>query len=217
MPVSYDYDSMVTVLFGAAEQRFTVHKDVICVKSKFFRNACSKRWPEGEEKIVRLPKARSTRAFQIYMDWTYTNELVIDNVDRPTAGTRLVDKVIEIYLLGDVLDDVKLRNKALELLNVQCNASDRCLHWTQCNLIWDHTASTSSLRKYLVDRMVTTLSLAGFKESGANYHADLVLQAATMLMERREPVLDTDREGLIEMAEDLNERLEGYMEVEDDT
>lgn len=209
MPASYDYDSMITVLVGAAEQRFTVHKDVICVKSKFFRNACSKRWPEGEEKIVRLPKARSTRAFQIYMDWTYTNELVIDNVDRPTAGTRLVDNLIEIYLLGDVLDDVKLRNKALELLNVQCNASDRCPHWTQCTLIWDHTASDSSLRKYLVDRIVTLLSLAEFKRSVANYPADLVQQVATMLMERHEP--DSDIAG-----EELDERLEDYMEVEDD-
>lgn len=58
-PASYDYDSLITVLVGAGEERFTVHKDVICVKSKFFRAACSDRWQEGQEKVVRLPEARS--------------------------------------------------------------------------------------------------------------------------------------------------------------
>lgn len=69
-PASYDYDSVVTFLVGAGEKRFTVHKDVICAKSKFVRASCSDRWQEGREKVVRLPEARLIPAFQMYMDWT---------------------------------------------------------------------------------------------------------------------------------------------------
>lgn len=113
---SYDHNDTITVIVGEEEKHFTVHKDTICVKSKFFRAACSDHWLEGQQKVVRLTGARSVQAFQTYMDWTYTNELVVENL---TTRTRHGDHdyIIELYLLGDILEDVKIRNRSLQLLD----------------------------------------------------------------------------------------------------
>lgn len=48
----------------------------------------------------------------MYMDWTYTNDFVLDNTALGVQGDYIVD-LIQLHLLGGVLDDVKLRNKTL--------------------------------------------------------------------------------------------------------
>lgn len=64
---SYDFDDMITILVGEEEHRFTVHKDMLCAKSRFFRAACSKRWASGVEKVVRQPEG-TAEDFQIYVE-----------------------------------------------------------------------------------------------------------------------------------------------------
>jgi hypothetical protein len=56
----------VSILTGEEEQQFTVHKDSICAKSKFFKAACSERWIEGKQKVVKLPDV-TARDFQTYV------------------------------------------------------------------------------------------------------------------------------------------------------
>jgi hypothetical protein len=56
----------VSILTGEEEQQFTVHKDSICAKSKFFKAACSERWIEGKQKVVKLPDI-TARDFQTYV------------------------------------------------------------------------------------------------------------------------------------------------------
>jgi hypothetical protein len=53
----YDYDDIIIVLVGEEKIKFSVYKDIICEKSKFFNTACAPdRWLEGKEKTVSLPK-----------------------------------------------------------------------------------------------------------------------------------------------------------------
>ena len=47
-------------------KQFTIHKHLICAKSKFFEAACSKLWAEDTEKVVRLPEVK-VDAFQAYL------------------------------------------------------------------------------------------------------------------------------------------------------
>lgn len=89
------------MLIGPEEQVFTVHRDAICAKSKFFKAACSE-W-EGDQAItVTLPKVDG-KVFQNYVDWIYGNTLMAaSTVDED------VEMAIKLNLLGDVLDDGKL-------------------------------------------------------------------------------------------------------------
>lgn len=92
-------------------QEFTVHRHLVCANSKFFKAACSKLWAEGKEKVVRLPEVKLD-AFQAYLVWVYTGKVVFN---RQAPRHQLRD-TIDLYLLGDVLDDLLLRNTAMRTL-----------------------------------------------------------------------------------------------------
>lgn len=169
---SSSYSDTITILVGKDEQRFTVHKDIICEKSEFFQAACSQRRREEQEMVVRLPDLRAPYMFPVYMDWVYTDDM--------TLGKELV----ELYLLGDVLKDVKLRNKALRLFYRHFNVDKTTLTTEQCHTVWEHTASDSSIRKMVVDHIATTMTPASFRECRAELPADLALEITLMFMER---------------------------------
>jgi hypothetical protein len=91
---------MVSILVGPSEVEFTVHKDVVSGRSKYLEAASSQRWTEGRDNAVRLIDTHPS-TFQMYMDAMYnTLSYDIDASSRP---------LIKLYLLGDFLDDVKLR------------------------------------------------------------------------------------------------------------
>jgi hypothetical protein len=143
-----EFDNIITVLVGKEEKRFILHQDAVCAKSKFFKAACSKQWREGQEQIVRLPEA-GVAAFKAYSAWVYSGDVAehtctpeSEEEDMDVAQTSLID----LYLLGDTLDDIQLRNKAMSMLfacirHCVIPSIDNVRH------IWESTPSGSFLRK----------------------------------------------------------------------
>ena len=65
----YDFfDDVVNVLVGENEEKFVVHKKVICKTSKFFEAACRGTWREATSKTVRLPTIDPT-SFGVHVGW----------------------------------------------------------------------------------------------------------------------------------------------------
>jgi hypothetical protein len=203
----YDYYDIIAVLVGPEEHRFRVHKDVICAKSKFFRAACSSCWREGQEKVVRLPNARSEQSFQTYIYWIYASDVVVDEITSSEVEEKVVSDLIELFLLGDVLDDVKLRNEVIQLLTTHIQNSDDHLTADHCKLIWDHTTSNSTLRKWTVEAIVTSMHAIYFESDGASWPTDLALRIAIHFMHKREDD-DTDLQ--------LEKRLRSCIEMDAD-
>lgn len=195
------------MLVGEEEKRFTVHEDIICQKSEFFQDACSQLSREGQEVIVRLPDIRAPYMFPVYMNWTYTNDMTIDKLASLLDECYVGKELVELYLLGDVLKDVKLRNKVLRLLYMHFREYNTTLTAEQCHIVWEHTTSDSSIRKMLVDHIATVMAPALFREMRAELPADLALEIALMFMNR---YFKRDN-GPDERA--LVERFESYMEV----
>ena len=138
------------------QKRFILHHDAVCSKSKFFRAACSERWLEGQERIVRLPEAKPV-AFQEYCRWIYygqvadgTCTMTSSNIEKLGETQRLID----LYLLGDQLDDTQLRNQANIKLFKSLQNANTMPSIAQMELVWDSTTRGSSLRKLLVDVVV---------------------------------------------------------------
>lgn len=104
------FKEILTVLGGPEEVPFKVWKDVLRSKSDFFRAACSERWPEGREGVVRLPE-QSAAAFKIYVKWAYFGYIALDIAldmegnywDGPTPSDQ--DLQFELYFLGSHLQD----------------------------------------------------------------------------------------------------------------
>lgn len=148
----YDYNDLITVLVGEDEEKFSVHKDSICEKSKFLSAAVSSgRWREGKKKLVRLPDIRSDK-FRLYVHWVYTGEVVPEvkwNVPEADADQAL-SAYIAAYILGDVLDDHRLGECAIETMIDKCPGKSGVPGGEWCTAIWEQTSVSSPLRIFLV-------------------------------------------------------------------
>lgn len=177
-----------------------VHVDVICVKAKFFRAACRENWREGHDKLVRLPEVKP-ETFQRYIDWTYREALVAE----ATASDGLRQSV-DMYLLGEFLDDIKLRNKTLEAIHRHMIVDLLHPGAAETKLIWEKTQPSSPLRRLVIDATVQRMSSVAFKQHISDWPADLVQQVAVSLKQQATSVT----------CDDFQANLTTYLEVEGD-
>ena len=90
------------------------------------------------------------------MKWVYTGEMVIEIEDDPRDPNghwrrqKEQDRLIKLYVLGNTLDDVRLRNRVLkDLININERPYARSVTWA-----YEHTTSPSNLRSVLVQHAV---------------------------------------------------------------
>jgi hypothetical protein len=176
---------------GRHKQQFIVHKDSICGKSKFFEAACSKLWREGKKKLVRLPEVKAG-TFQTYVIWLYSGEIPVnrsssDNVAKMACDE--YDETVELYLLGDVLDDLLLRNAAMRAL-VAGKGEVRVYPGSKiATRIWDSTPPGSRLQRMVVDMTIKCMSREHTKNLDG-YPDDMLRSIAIAFLERVPTVSD---------------------------
>lgn len=159
------------VLVGPAERPFTLHQGLVCAKSKFFKAACSRRWLEGQQKIVRLPEA-NPEAFQEYCKWTYSDYIVSIN---STGAATLLNK---LFILGDALDDLKLRNRVTYELLTGLVALGMYPKASLLQPIWESTLAGSLFRKMMVDLFVAARAITSFAEQVSDLAPEFVQDVA---------------------------------------
>jgi hypothetical protein len=94
--------------------------------------------------------------FQSYVSWAYSPSLNIAELTADEIGgfsareeCRLVAKCLELYILGDVLDDIRLRNKVLQTLALDI----RDIIFPEIEgRAWEKTPENSPMRRMMVDR-----------------------------------------------------------------
>jgi hypothetical protein len=177
-----DYDDIIFVLVGPEEKRFSLHKSKLCSKSKFFKAACSKAWIK--DRTVRQPHV-SVVLFRHYCEWIYTGTIP---TSRLTPESENEDKAAEqelfagLYLLGDSLDDIQLRNLAIQRFCVCSEEGDQLPVTTMFTHIWSSTPPGSLFRKQLIDIMVARILRDRFAETIAEYPPDFVQELAVAAM-----------------------------------
>lgn len=183
---------------------FLVHKDIICAKSKFFVAACSKSWLEGQEKQVKLPEVDAS-LFQSYLTWIYCGQLNItcfsnEDINKLSCqSSRTVAKYLELCFLGDVLDDVHLRNKVLQTLVL---GADNMLHVQTVQRVWEKTPNNSPVRRMMVDRATLRGQRTHLLENLNKFPEDFVQQVTAALL-KEVPTKD---------QESFTARLPSYLE-----
>jgi hypothetical protein len=156
----------------------------LCSKSKFFRAACGERWRSGLEKIVRLPEIE-TMVFQRYVEWVY-GDILVHGED---MGENMRE-MVKLYLLGDELDDVKLRNKVLKALS-HYRSADRLLPGLgSIDFIWSRTTPSSPLRMWIIDGMMMKYPRPWIEDNLAKYPAELMQQIALKFIQQTPHVSD---------------------------
>lgn len=186
--LSYNYNDTISVVVGSEERSFVVHKDVVCASSKFFKAACSTRWKEGQEKVVRLPTVKPA-VFEMYMDWLYFGKIVNS---ASYATPSLLDPFIHLSLLGDMVDDKNLRNKAMDALQAKAYEEKVSPCPRQIHHIWENTSERSMLRKWALDIVFLRRGPNGFEENVAKYPPEFLQQIAVKAMQQAQIVSGSD-------------------------
>lgn len=151
---------MITVLVGREEQQFILYQDVVCAKSKFFKAACSKKWREGQEKVVRLPEVQPDN-FKAYCGWLYSGQCPEPICTKDSDAYQQASEwkqLIDLHLLGETLDDVQLRNHSITVLFQSMRNQNMIPHPSGLTLIWESTPPRSQLRKMLVHAVISRLN-----------------------------------------------------------
>jgi hypothetical protein len=152
---------------------------VVCDKSKFFKAACSKNWAEGLQRLVRLPAVK-TKVFQDYCKWIYSGVIPVSRI---SAGSEVEETYTEqklfvnLYLIGDLLDDIQLRNLATREMFAGMKAVGLPCSDTMAR-VCSLTPPGSLFRKMMVDCTVDFLSPTAFAESVATDPPEFVREVA---------------------------------------
>lgn len=166
-------------------QQFTVHRDLVCANSKFFKAACSKLWAEGKEKVVRLPDVK-VDAFKAYVVWIYSGKVTVNTSNKEATDKSSAEfkEIVELYLLAGILDDLQLRNAAMRTMVMKSKDWKIQPSAQVINRIWNSTSPGSLLRKMVLDKTIMRFSRSEFEKDSADYPKDLLHSMAVALMKK---------------------------------
>ena len=139
--------------------------------------------------VVRLPEIYSQTLFKRYLSWIHTDIVTVKETTSERAGVMNMSSLIRLYLLGDFLDDIRLRNATIRALTKY----GICPSVENCNLIFEQTTPASPLRKWTADAIIFLAHRYKFEAMSVLYDNDLMLQIAIMLMHRRTKGVDKYR------------------------
>jgi len=108
-------------------------------------------WRESHEKRVSLPKVKVCD-FEVYLEWLYTGHVVTLD-ESESRGIAFV----QLYLLGDFLDDDRFCNAVIDMLidKSRHGGPEPITFWPQgLNRVWSETFPGSMLRRVLVDFII---------------------------------------------------------------
>lgn len=95
----------MTIVVGSDEQKFIVHKDLICHHSPFFKSAFNGRFLEGETQMMKLEDV-DTPMFGAIVNWLYTEK--IEEMEEDDDGFVVAVKegrlvwLAKLWMLGQV-------------------------------------------------------------------------------------------------------------------
>lgn len=167
------------MLVGEEEKRFVLHKAIVTTKSAFFRAACSGRFKESTDKIVRLPES-DVASLEVYLQWIYTGNIVVVNAEEVTEeeakdGSSRYLALAELYVLADHLDDIHLRNAVIDAIVDLRMAIGRCPPPKVPAVAYKETPEGSNLRKLLTDYYTSCNDVKWFKENGSTLPQGLMV------------------------------------------
>lgn len=184
--------STIQVLVGESETCHTVHLDRIIKSSDFFAKALNGNFKEKEEGVVRLPEQKS-EDFALYVEWLYSG-VVCSATEDDVEETEFEESeewclLLDLYVLGDAIQDTAFQNTVLDGFIERMNAVNRYPTAIICG-IFGTLPPASSLRKLFVDVFVHFHSSNWLDEF---YPKEFLLAVSKALMEKLTDVLANPR------------------------
>ncbi|KAF2007946.1 hypothetical protein P154DRAFT_528596 [Amniculicola lignicola CBS 123094] len=141
----------VRVIVGSeyeAQESFTIHKDLICSRSPFFRKALAGSWKEAAEQIVPLP-SDDPEIFQWYLQALYAGDLRVQGM---TTSGQLYPILGGVFVLADKLQDVGVMNVVIRTIYELGSPKDYYeLFFEMVTTVYEGTPGPCPIRGLLTD------------------------------------------------------------------
>jgi hypothetical protein len=180
--------------------RYTLPECLLAETSEFFKAACrSDAWKEYAERTIKLLEVEPD-TFNAYLLWVHRQEIPTAH---PEEALELLDDLARLWLLGDRLADVRLRNAAMDGIVAEIN-----LYTTATMLnafppklieqIWSSTTSGRPIRRLVVDYYVKHVEVEVMKAESAEYHheftKDLMFKAMKVVEDDDQNICPSNRD-----------------------
>lgn len=107
---------MVDILVGSVKHVSRIHKDLICVRLRFFDRIFNGRFKEAQEQIATLPE-NDVDSFELFVRWLYEENFVLKCESAENGNGKAVlrfyafaAKICEITLADTIMDAISKCN-----------------------------------------------------------------------------------------------------------
>ncbi|KAK0253627.1 hypothetical protein B0A54_14338 [Friedmanniomyces endolithicus] len=181
------YLGTFTILAGAGETPFEVHKDTMCQQSDFFVASCSQAWTEGRKSIVKLPTVEPNTV-KLYIHWAYTGNISLDLLDDdPSASSKRwqTEQIVRLYIAADMFLDRFMKNKAMDTLLQRMDDGTYYLSLVPVSFVWENTITDSPLRANILHWWAATIERDYFIKAAKFLPTTFVIELATLQLDLR--------------------------------
>ena len=151
--LSFQNMSSALVLVGGDKVQFSVHKDLLCETSKFFRAALLGKFKEGLEQTVPLPED-DPKVFDQFVNWLYTGKTTLT----------LNDTNLDLFILADKIDAARLKNDIVDFY-LQPDKEENHLLWgAPAAAIYCNLSEQCGMRKLILHKTADRASSYRFQD-----------------------------------------------------
>lgn len=154
---SYHPSDTIFLIVGEAQEHMLVHAPYLSARSEFFRAALSKDWKEGQSRVIKLPEDDPSTVAQ-YLDFVYKDRLPTQRKWFPDQAKFMYFALAQLYVYGERVLDVVIRNTIVEHFVSFSNVVNRDLPThpfypdpAVVEIVYEGTTATSPMRRLLVD------------------------------------------------------------------
>ncbi|KAI4851213.1 hypothetical protein E4T44_02270 [Aureobasidium sp. EXF-8845] len=151
-PSAEHFQGTVTLIVGKEEKAYTLHKELLCFYSDYFRAAFNGSFKEATERKIELPDVEIS-LFDAFQFWLYTRDL-----QGPTRVLEQFQFLINMWILGDQYQIPLVQNQVMDRIFVKREES-LSFSITLVPEVYAKTVAGSPLRKAIIEIIGWTMRL----------------------------------------------------------
>lgn len=141
----------------------------------------------------------------MYFHWAYTGKLSPEVFweEDEVCTVRDQQAYFYVYVLGDLLDDIDLRKRTLDICISKSVSWKYIPNPAACDDIWEKTSQGSPLRAFIVEWKASQQSNGSFADRVGELPKEFLQEMAVLLMEQR----NVEKESAEEFATRIRAKL----------
>lgn len=147
-------DELVTIYVGPKRKKYTVHKEILCRKSKYFNSALKTGFKEAINREFYF-NDRDPGVFDDLVRWIYQSALRGSKKPRKHRGGSLED-FLGLYFIGDEFYIEELKNEVMDAVRASDTVQD-LPKGIAISSAYDNTPAGDPMRRYLAEHVASLL------------------------------------------------------------